>query len=272
MEDEPLNEVDLFPSLNLTQNGLKLSGEKYAIKAIRIRYENETKFENSNKQIESRAEISPNVYEEQSSIFDEILELFTSNGLQFNGFNTLEAILEYVGEIGLNNLPKQVLEVLLQKLPQNLNFQNLALKASDILTEKLPKMLPNNFEDTLKQGKNLWDSFKHLFELSQRRKRNAENKLSVAEDASLTALIYVDMFFRLTGSRENPECVAHYFCMSSKSAKMLGDLPVKLSGYLSDFAADLLIPNYWINPDFLKNVTKLARKKDFECNEKFPDC
>ena len=145
MEDEPLNEVDLFPSLNLTQNGLKLSGEKYAIKAIRIRYENETKFENSNKQIESRAEISPNVYEEQSSIFDEILELFTNNGLQFNGFNTLEAILEYVGEIGLNNLPKQVLEVLLQKLPQNLNFQNLALKASDILTEKLPKMLPNNF-------------------------------------------------------------------------------------------------------------------------------
>jgi len=37
------------------------------------------------------------------------------------------------------------------------------------------------------------------------------------------------------------ECVAKLFCMTSKSAKVLGPLPEKLSDYLSDFAADLLV-------------------------------
>jgi hypothetical protein len=76
----------------------------------------------------------------------------------------------------------------------------------------------------------------------------------------------------LIGSDEKPECVSKYFCQASKSGKLLGIFSENLSTLLSDFAADLLIPKYWIDPNFLKNVTNLARNEDFDCEEKFSEC
>jgi len=108
--------------------------------------------------------------------------------------------------------------------------------------------------------------------LGKRRRRNAENVSATAEDVSLTALVYVDMFLRLVGSNSSPACVAFYFCEASQSAKLLGVLPTKVSDHLSDFAAELLIPDYRIDPVFLRNVTDLARNPDFDCKTKFSDC
>ena len=149
-----------------------------------------------------------------------------------------------------------------------LNAQDLSTKAAKYLTEKLEP----NLVEMLQEGSDLIGSLKGKLQLGKRRRRSEENFSSLPEDASLTALIYVDMFLRLIGSSPSPVCVAQNFCIAAKSAKLLGKVPEMMSTHLSDFAAELLIPGNGIDPNFLQSVTMLARDASFDCKAAFPEC
>jgi hypothetical protein len=142
---------------------------------------------------------------------------------------------------------------------------NLSAKAKRFLSESFK----SNLAATLELGGRYLET---LLPTANLRKQRSSKSWSTAEDVSLTALTYVDMFLRVAGSREKPDCVALNFCLASKSGKMLGDLTLMLSDHLSDFAAELLVPEYRIDPGFLRNVTRLARKDDFNCERAFSDC
>ncbi len=256
-ESENVTSQYPYPALNISAAALNLSGEKYAIKAIRVGYVDDNKnIENSDKNIENseqnieKAEDNSNIFDDDdSNIFYEVFELLNQKSLAEPGSNLLEEISQFLEKFDVESLP---------------------IKVSEFLLEKLPKIIPENVSNKLKQGS---DALQDVLELlGKRRRRSIENISSIAEDASLIALIYIDLFLRVIGSEEKAECVSKYFCQASKSGKLLGIFSETFSTYLSDFAADLLIPKYWIDPNFLKTVTTLARKDDFNCDEKFSEC
>jgi hypothetical protein len=256
-ESENVTSQYPYPALNISAAALNLSGEKYAIKAIRVGYVDDNKnIENSDKNIENseqnieKAEDNSNIFDDDdSNIFYEVFELLNQKSLAEPGSNLLEEISQFLEKFDVESLP---------------------IKVSEFLLEKLPKIIPENVSNKLKQGSDVLQDV--LEALGKRRRRSIENISTFAEVASLIALIYIDLFLRLIGSDEKPECVSKYFCQASKSGKLLGIFSENLSTLLSDFAADLLIPKYWIDPNFLKNVTNLARNEDFDCEEKFSEC
>jgi hypothetical protein len=272
-ESENVTSQYPYPALNISAAALNLSGEKYAIKAIRVGYVDNNKIEkessdiqkvenldkydiNSDKNIENsdknieRVTVKSNIFDdEDSNIFNDVFELLNQKSLAEPGSNLLEEISHFLEKFDVESLP---------------------MKVSAFLSEKLPKIFPENVSNKLKQGSDVLQDV--LEALGKRRRRSIENISTFAEDASLIALIYIDLFLRLIGSDEKPECVSKYFCQASKSGKLLGIFSENLSTLLSDFAADLLIPKYWIDPNFLKNVTNLARNEDFDCEEKFSEC
>jgi hypothetical protein len=250
-ESENVTSQYPYPALNISAAALNLSGEKYAIKAIRVGYVDGNKMENENsdKNIE-KAEDNSNIFDdEDSNIFYEVFELLNQKSLAEPRSNLLEEISQFL---------------------EKFDVESLLIKVSEFLSKKLPTILSKNFSNKMKQGSNILQNV--LEALGKRRRRSIENITTLAEDASVIALIYIDLFLRVIGSDEKPECVSKYFCQASKSGKLLGISSENLSTYLSDFAADLLITKYWIDPNFLKNVTILARKDDFNCDEKFSEC
>ena len=182
-----------YPSFNISSNNtLKLSGDKYAIKAIRIGYVNETEVdhsnkiekENSDKTLQSRSEDNPSV--EDSNIIKQLSELLDTK--QFSLKSLEEKSSNIFGQIS-NVLSKY-------------NVDKFPSKAKEFLTEELSNFLTQNLN--LKEGNSIVDTMQQFFQLGGRVRRNTNNISTLAEDASLATLIYIDMFLRLVGGNQKP--------------------------------------------------------------------
>ena len=182
-----------YPSFNISSNNtLKLSGDKYAIKAIRIGYVNETEVdhsnkiekENSDKTLQSRSEDNPSV--EDSNIIKQLSELldtkqFSLKSLEEKSSNIFGQISNVLSKYNVNKFPS---------------------KAKEFLTEELSNFLTQNLN--LKEGNSVVDTMQQFFQLGGRVRRNTNNISTLAEDASLATLIYIDMFLCLVGGNQKP--------------------------------------------------------------------
>ena len=65
--------------------------------------------------------------------------------------------------------------------------------------------------------------------LERRKRANSEDVDLVAEEAALTALIYIDTFFKLRSTKLKKECVEKLICCASKASAKLGSLALRIS-------------------------------------------
>ena len=65
------------------------------------------------------------------------------------------------------------------------------------------------------------------------RKRRESDIDVVAEESSLTALTYIDLFLQLQNIQDKPKCSQRLICCTAKSMNKLGELAKKISGALA---------------------------------------
>ncbi len=182
-----------YPSLNISSNKtLQLSGDKYAIKAIRIGYinENETEADQSNKMDDTnlnktlrfRSGESPS--EENSNIIEKLSEFLDTN--QFSLKTLEEKSLSIFGQIS-NLFSKYEVDLF-------------PLKAKEFVSKEVSNFLNQN----LKESNSVVETMQQLFQLGGRVRRNTNNISTLAEDASLATLIYIDMFLHVVGGNQKP--------------------------------------------------------------------
>ena len=64
------------------------------------------------------------------------------------------------------------------------------------------------------------------------KKRNQSVLDFVAEESSLTALTYIDLFFELDKMKWKKSCIERMVCCAARASKILGDLSMKISNAL----------------------------------------
>ena len=253
------------PRLSPLTKTLTLEGDRYAIKAVRVGYLEPNSSVSGIHDKDSNGSVDKS-YNNNNNIDD---NNNNNNNIDDNSSNNINFD-------GITDILSQLLTVFGDELdPETIlnNFlgtENFSETAAKFLSEKVrPEVIKS-----IQTGIQLVDVLKEAVRgvLGQRRRRSVRNLTIEAEDVSLAALVYVDMFLRHVGSGSNPSCVALDFCRASKSGKLLGSLAEKVSVHLSDFAAELLVPDFRIDPVFLRKVTDLAGSGDLDCEATFSEC
>lgn len=126
----------------------------------------------------------------------------------------------------------------------------------------------------------LWDKLQSFLSEKNRRRRSSRarepsdesNELSdfeaVEEEAALTALAFIDMFFRSV-RQSDAKCLAKSFCEIGRTVKRLGKLALVMGTRLQGAAAELLVTHSGISPQFLMKIYDYGVGEG-QCQNLFP--
>ena len=103
--------------------------------------------------------------------------------------------------------------------------------------------------------------------LERKKRQNEVNLDFVAEEASLTALIYVDAFFKLQAKKSKSVCVSKVLCCAAKSSAQLGELGLKIASALSQAMQKILDLNEKLAAEALENGKNLK-----DCSQLYSKC
>ena len=132
-----------------------------------------------------------------------------------------------------------IVTVNLQSASNNANNENMATAGRRRTLKRLEKL--KNFAEAtgLGGGSNVKSKIRvgfkpiHIKHLKSRKKRKESDLEAVAEEASLVALSYMDLFLNIStyqkSLQQSEGCIARLFCCASKAASSIGNLGRRLA-------------------------------------------